>query len=142
MIQIGLDETFFFQFILFLIVVFVSNKLILKPMKKVIDSRDVKISAMHESVANIFNILEKESREYEAKLATSRKELSEHTELLRSNTLAKIDAMILSTREEISADHAKHLKELDKMVKATKESLRKDIPAMSESICIQLSKFS
>ncbi len=142
MIQIGLDETFFFQLILFLIVVFVSNKLILKPMKKVIDSRDGKISAMQESVANIFNILDKESKEYEEKLSTSRKELSEHAETLRSNTLAKIDAMILSTKDEISADHAKHLIELEKMVKTTKESLKKDIPEMSKTICVQLSKFS
>lgn len=142
MIQIGLDETFFFQLILFLIVVFVSNKLILKPMKKVIDSRDGKISAIHESIANIFNILDKESKEYEEKLANSRKELSEYAESLRSNTLAKIDAMILSTKEELSVDHQKHLNELEKMVKTTKESLKKDIPAMSKSICVQLSKFS
>lgn len=142
MIQIGLDETFFFQLILFLIVVFISNKLILKPIKKVIDRRDDKISAMQESVSNIFNILEKESKEYEEKLTNTRKELSVHTESLRSNTLADIDAMISSTKDEISEDHAKHLKELEKMVKTTKESLKKDIPEMSKSICVQLSKFS
>jgi len=139
MIQVGLDYTLFFQIIQFILIVFISNKLILKPIKTLIDTRDNNIKIINDSALELLATLEKEHLNYEVRFSKALSELAVYNEELRNKASKEVENLILATRKKLTKLNDAHLKELDKMIKVTKNELRKDIPDLTKIIYEQVS---
>lgn len=134
MIKVGLDHTLFIQIVQFLIVVFLTNKFIIKPIKGTMDARDAKINGLMSSAEESLKTVEESRLSYEAKLRDIRNEISEYQRKVNDETSAKVSAAVAKAKEEISASTAKSRAELEKAMAETREAMHKDVKELGELI--------
>lgn len=132
MIKVGLDHTLFLQIIQFLLVVFLTNKFILKPIKGTMDAREAKINGLLESAENQIKAVEESKLGYEAKLRVIRSEIAEYQRKVKEETSARVEKTISKAKEEINISSEKSRAELGKAVAEARSSLKKDVKDLSD----------
>lgn len=134
MIKVGLDHTLFIQIIQFLVVVFLTNKFIIKPIKGTIDTRDAKINGLISSAEESLKSVEESRLSYEGKMMDIRNEISEYQRKVDNETSVKVGVAVAKAKEEIEVTTANSRAELEKAMAETREAIRKDVKELGELI--------
>lgn len=134
MIKVGLDHTIFIQIIQFLFVVFLTNKLIIKPIKGTMDIRDAKIKGLMKSAEESLKSVEESRLAYEAKLREFRSEISDYRRKVKDETDAQVSAAVSKAKKEIAVSTSNARQELDLAIGEAKKELEKDVKSLSDMI--------
>lgn len=134
MITVSLDYTLVLQIIQFLIIVFIANKLILKPIKSTIDARNEKIDGLLSSADNGLDAIEASKAIYDKKLEEVKHEIAEYRNVVRNEALIKVEHLMTDAKAEITNSTTKAKVELEKSVQSAKQELNKEIKEISDMI--------
>lgn len=134
MIQVYLDYTLVMQIVQFLLIVFLANILILKPIKSTMDARDAKINDLVSSAEGQLDKVEAGKKAYEAKLASVRNEIAEYQRKVKAEAGEKAEAIISSAKADVSKSAEKARAELEKAVAEAKIQLQGEVKDISEMI--------
>ena len=113
--MVNIDYTFFIQIINFLLMIFVLNLLLYKPILKILDKRQEQISASEEEVKNLNLTIEKRMAEYEAKIQKAKldameqrngilQEGAEASKKIMDEARAEISGLIEKFQEKLKAE--------------------------------------
>ena len=138
--QIGLDITLLFQIVQFLIIVFIVNKLIVKPIHSTYSRRDDKIAALGAKMQANLNEIEGKKLEYEAKLQAVRGEITESHNQLKAEASARAQAIIDKAKAESQAVIDAKRTEIEKEITQARENLTQEITGLSQQIVTAVTK--
>ena len=87
--MVDINSTVFIQIINFLVLIFVMNQLLYKPILKILDKRREKIAAAENEVKNLNQTIENKMSEYEGKIQQAKLEaMGERNEILQEGAVA------------------------------------------------------
>ena len=131
---LGLDKTFFFQFLLVVLLYFVLNKLLFRPYLKLLEKRESLTKGKFSEGKQLGIQTESLKQEYEKKsrklysefqkLFSKIKEESEKEFQIKKEGLKKVHSELLRTKKE----------EISKAQKESEEELKKAIPSFVEAL--------
>lgn len=100
--MVSIDYTFIIQMIDFLVLIFILNFLLYKPLLKILGKRQEQITASEEDVKNLNLTIEKRMAEYEAKIQKAKIEaMGQRNEILQEGA-AKGKEIIDAARKDIA----------------------------------------
>ncbi len=134
MIQVSLDHTLLIQIVQFLLIVFFTNVLIIKPVKSTIDARNAKIDGLMNTADSELERVAASKAAYEQKLIAIRNEIAEYQRKVKAEAGEKVDAMISAAKDEVSKTTESARLELDKAISDARKDLEKEVNAISEMI--------
>ncbi|MDR2870519.1 MAG: ATP synthase F0 subunit B [Deferribacteraceae bacterium] len=138
--QIGLDITLFFQIALFLITVFIVNKLIVQPIHSTYTKRDADIEALNAKVQANLDAIESKRLEYEAKLQAVKAEIAEYQTQLRKGASSEAQAIMDKAKAEAMAELEAKRAEIENEVLAARAALHANVAEFSKEIVAAVTK--
>lgn len=124
--MISINATLFLQIIHFLILMFILNRLMFRPILRIINERDRHIADEKDQL----NRIEKETRELTDKCVSmerdARSGASEESAHLRKEAIEAAEKIFSETREEVATIRNRIEKEIDHKLKEAQQSLRKE----------------
>lgn len=134
MVSITLDSTFFIQMGLFLVLMYLLNILLYRPVLAAMEERSRKISGMESEAASIENDLEEKLVNYKKRLAAAKESGSQNRAVLKKEGLDKEVSILSSAHSEanetLGQARERISKERDAAIsglKALTDELAKDI---------------
>ena len=132
--MISVNATLFIQIIHFLLLVFILNRLMFRPIMKLIDERDKHIEDSKKQMANI----EIETNELVDRCVSmekdARKDAGEESSKLKKEAVAMAERVFTDTREEINAIKEKVSQEVNEKIKTAKQSLQNEAVVLADTI--------
>ncbi|MBW1765987.1 MAG: hypothetical protein JRI43_03290 [Deltaproteobacteria bacterium] len=132
--MISINATLVFQIIQFLILVFILNRLMFRPVLKIIDERRRYIQDTKAKMANI----ETETAELIEKCITmerdARKNAGDESSRLRKEAFAMAEKTYRDTKEEVKLIKDKIGKEVDKNLERARQSIQSEAMALADAI--------
>ena len=132
--QLEINQTFFFQFILFGIFFFILSGLYLKPFQKLLEKRTHRLKDDVQNAAELLKSVEERLADYERALAHARGEALNQYEAALSDVRAKEEAQIASIKEEIKKDYIKASDLLSEEKLKIESELKLQINQISDSV--------
>ncbi len=132
--QLEINNTFFYQFILFGVFFFVLSELYLKPFQKLIEKRNHKLTDDVQSSAEMMKNIESRLAEYEKAIAAARLEASKGFDQAMNELRAKEDAAINQIKDELKKDYLKAANELQEEKLKVESELKLQINSISDSV--------
>jgi F-type H+-transporting ATPase subunit b len=105
--QLEINQTFFYQFILFAVFFFVISGLYLRPFQRLLEKRNQRLKGDIQSSAELLKSVEQKMAEYEKALMSARQEAGSNYEAALSEIRAKEEAVMAQVKEEIKKDYLK-----------------------------------
>jgi F-type H+-transporting ATPase subunit b len=139
-VQIGLDITLFYQIAIFLITVFVVNKLIVNPIHTTYSKRDAKIVAFNEKTQANMKEIENKKLEYEAKLQAVKAEIADYNRELKKDVSAKAQAILDKAKAESQAELSAKRTELEAEASTARAALQANVAEFTKEIIATVSK--
>jgi F0F1-type ATP synthase membrane subunit b/b' len=102
--QLEINQTFFYQFILFGVFFFVLSGLYLKPFQRLLEKRNHKLKDDVQSATELLRTVESRLSDYERALHAARADALKHYESAIAEVRAKEDAQIAQIKSEIKKD--------------------------------------
>ncbi len=136
--QLEINQTFFYQFILFGLFFFILSGLYLKPFQRLIEKRNHKLKDDVQSAAALLQAVESRLQEYEKKLADSRAESIKAYEKALSEVRSKEDAQIAAIKDEIKKDFLKASESLQEEKLKVESELKLQMNQISDSVVQKL----
>ena len=132
--MINVNATIVVQIISFLILVFILNKILLRPIMEIVEKRSVKIKDEQERLNN----LEEETRSLMEKCVSiekeSRKKAIEQSALLRKEASDQAEEIFNKTKDEISGIREETDKEIQSKIEEASLSLKKMASDLAEEL--------
>jgi F-type H+-transporting ATPase subunit b len=117
--MISIDQTLFIQVVNFLVLIFVLNILLYKPILGIIDRRNRRIAESDEKVKELNESVEQKMAEYEEKLRQAKLEAMEQKNKIEQEGSEEGERLIEGAKSEISqmveVFHVKMGKEIDEV---------------------------
>ena len=136
--MINVNATIIVQIINFLILMFILNRLMFRPVLRIINERDRHI----EDERDQLSIIEKETRELVDKCASierdARREANEESSYLRREAIEAVEKIFGDTREEITAIRGKAEAEINAKLEEAHQSLRKEAMILAGELTVKL----
>lgn len=136
--QLEINQTFFYQFILFAVFFFILSALYLKPFQKLIEKRNHKLKDDAESSAELLKAVEEKLAEYQSLLAHARHDSLLAYEKALADARSKEEAAILSVKEEIKKSFAVFSNELQEEKLKIESELKLQVNEFSDSVAQKL----
>ena len=105
--QLEINQTFFYQFILFGVFFVVLSALYLKPFQRLLAKRRHRLNDDVQNAAELLRAVESRLSDYERALAASRSEALKTYEAAMSDVRAKEDAQIAAIKADLKKDFLK-----------------------------------
>jgi F-type H+-transporting ATPase subunit b len=132
--MISINATLVVQVIQFLILVFILNRLMFRPILKLIKERSEHIESTKNEIESIELETRRVKEEYFAREADARKDATQERSRVKNAGMAKAEEFINDSRKEVSAIRAEADKEAEEVVKKTRPLLRGEAEALAEEI--------
>lgn len=133
--MISINATLIIQLINFLIIVFILNKILFRPILKLLAERDDLIEGTKVRAVELKEKGEEKLLEYNQALDQARRKASESQAEVRKEALAAADTMIQSAM----AEEQKIIAQIREEIKAEAEKARMDLKAQAETISNEVS---
>lgn len=134
--MVSLDYTLFIQIINFLLIIFVLNLLLYKPLLKIIDKRDGQIEGAKAKVRSLDQQIEQMMAEYEEKLRKARQEAMRQKEAIQQSGAEEARRIVGAVSTEI----AKAAAEFKLKVEKEKQEALSALKGQSEQIAVEISE--
>ena len=139
-IQLFPDGTLFIHIGLILVMIYVLNRTLYRPINRVLEARERnKGGHSSEAAAILADVTSKESR-YAKEMLTARNAGYEHIEKEQSAAASARDQQIAAAKSEIAANHATGKTELEKQREAAHAAIGTEAEKISDSIAASILK--
>ena len=105
--MISLNATLFVQVALFLILLFILNRIMIQPLHRLILEREAHFKGKRQELAAIQDEIRRLAEEYEARLRRAEREARESQIALRKTSGDEARQLLAGTQEQVSAIHEK-----------------------------------
>ncbi|MFB3926442.1 MAG: ATP synthase F0 subunit B [Syntrophales bacterium] len=134
--MVSLDYTLFIQIANFLILIFVLNMLLYKPILRILDRRREKIAKAEEEVKNINRTIEQRMAEYEEKIRLAKLEAMGHRNEIQQQGAQVAKELIDQAKDEISA----MVEQFQRNLAAEMEQARSILNNQSRTISMEIAE--
>ena len=131
---ISINETLIFQVISFLIFLFVINRIMFRPLRKVMNERETYIENVQKDIVAAENQFEDLTNQIQAQENAVRDEAFKQKEQLEATGSQQAADIMASTREEIDALRAEAQKEVNAQISAARKHVRKESEDLAKQI--------
>ena len=121
------DKTIFIQGLNFIVMIFLLNIVLLRPIREIIKKRKGLMSDQLEKIEGFNSSAEKKVADYEAQLIEARKEAGEIRNAAKDQGVAEEQAMLAEAGKEASSLIKANRAEIQSEVKTAMEQLTKDV---------------
>lgn len=133
--MISVNIAFFFQVVNFLLLMFLLNIFLYRPIRKILAERAAEISGGHAKAAEVDKDVQDKMAQYEARLREAKTKASEERAILKKDALAE-EAVILDQARKEAGDSVNTLKKkVAKEAADAREFLREQTQSLSLEIC-------
>ena len=131
---ISINETLIIQVISFLIFLFIINRIMFRPLRKVMNERETHVENVQKDIVKAENQFEDLAAQIEEQENAVRNEAFKQREQLEAAGSQQAAEIIASTREEISALRAEAQKEVDSQISAARKHVQKESEDLAKHI--------
>jgi len=135
---LSIDGSFLFIFISIIILIFVLNRTLFKPLNRVLDERERLGAGRLAEAKRLLKEHEDRLKSYEGQLRTARVEAFEQMENYRRQIQSDSQKMIAQIKEENAAQIATAQEEIAKQASIARQRLEQDARAMASTISSQI----
>jgi len=121
------DKTIFIQGLNFIVMIFLLNIVLIRPIREIIKKRTGLMSDQLEKIEGFNSSAEKKVADYEAQLIEARKEAGEIRNAAKDQGVAEEQAMLAEAGKEASSLIKANRAEIQSEVKTAMEQLTKDV---------------
>jgi len=121
------DKTIFIQGLNFIVMIFLLNIVLIRPIREIIKKRKGLMSDQLEKIEGFNSSAEKKVADYEAQLIEARKEAGEIRNAAKDQGVAEEQAMLAEAGKEASSLIKANRAEIQSEVKTAMEQLTKDV---------------
>ena len=131
---ISINETLIFQIISFLIFLFIINRIMFRPLRKVMNERETYIENVQKDIIEAESQFEDLTNQIQAQENDVRDEAFKQKEQLEASGSQQADEIMASTREEINALRAEAKKDVDARISAARKHVQKESEDLAKQI--------
>jgi len=131
---ISINETLIFQVISFLIFLFIINRIMFRPLRKVMNERETYIEDVQKDIVVAENQFEDLNHQIQAQENTVRDEAFKQKEQLEASGSQQASEIMTSTRKEINALRAEAQKEVNAQISAARKHVQKESEDLAKHI--------
>lgn len=131
---ISINETLILQIISFLIFLFIINRVMFRPLRKVMNERESYIENIQKDIVAAENQFEDLTNQIQAQEKAVRNEAFEQKEQLEASGSQQAAEIFASTREEINTLRAEAQKEVDARISAARKYVQKESEDLAKNI--------
>ena len=131
---ISINETLIFQVISFLIFLFIINRIMFRPLRKVMNERETYIENVQKDIVEAESQFEDLTNQIQAQENDVRDEAFKQKEQLEASGSQQADEIMASTREEINALRAEAKKDVDARISAARKHVQKESEDLAKQI--------
>jgi len=131
---ININETLIFQVISFLIFLFIINRIMFRPLRKVMNERETYIETVQKDIAAAEIQFEDLTNQIQAQENDVRDEAFTQKEQLEAAGSQQAAEIMASTRKEINALRAEAQKEVDARISAARKHVQKESEDLARHI--------
>ena len=132
--QLGIDQTFYTQFAIFIAIFLIIPSLFFKPFQKLIEKRNHKFKNDAQSASDLLRAVESRLADYERALSMSRQESQANYEKAISDVRAKEDAAINSVKEELKKEYLKITQQLQEEKAKVESELKSQASQLADAV--------
>lgn len=133
--MIELNLAFLIQFINFIVLLFILNALLYKPLRKILAERRKAIADAKDKGESVDSLVQQKMEQYEAKLRDARNEASAKRGDALNSALAEESAILEKARGEASASLESIKSKVAAEAASAREALKQQSEAISGEIC-------
>ena len=131
---ISINETLILQIISFLIFLFIINRIMFRPLRKVMNERESYIENIQKDIVEAENQFEDLTSQIQAQEKAVRNEAFAQKEQLEASGGQQAAEILASTREEINTLRAEAQKEVDARISAARKYVQKESQDLAKNI--------
>ncbi len=131
---ISINETLILQIISFLIFLFIINRIMFRPLRKVMNERESYIENIQKDIIAAENQFEDLTNQIQAQEKAVRNEAFAQKEQLEASGGQQAAEILASTREEINTLRAEAQKEVDAQISAARKYVQKESEDLAKNI--------
>jgi F-type H+-transporting ATPase subunit b len=131
---ININETLIFQVISFLIFLFIINRIMFRPLRKVMNERETYIENVQQDIVTAEHQFEELTNQIQAQENAVRDEAFKQKDQLEASGSQQAAEIMASTREEINALRAEAQKEVDARISAARKDVQKESEDLAKHI--------
>ncbi len=132
--QLEINNTFFYQFVLFGVFFLLLSELYMKPIQRLIEKRNHKLKDDMASSAELLKSVESKFAEYQKAISQARLDAIKTHEAALSEVRMEEDARIAKVKEELKKDYLKLLQELQEERLKAESELKLQLGPISETL--------
>jgi F-type H+-transporting ATPase subunit b len=132
--QLEINQTFFFQFILFGVFFFILSELYLKPFQRLIEKRDRKLKDDLQGSADLLRSVESRLADYDRALAAARLEAAKEYERALGEIRVREEAEIHKVKDQLKKDTLEAMKLLQAERARAEAELKAQMDGMADAL--------
>jgi F-type H+-transporting ATPase subunit b len=131
---ISINETLIFQVISFLIFLFIINRIMFRPLRKVMNERETYVENVQKDIVAAERQFEELSNQIQAQERAVRDEAFKQRDQLETSGSQQAAEIMASTREEINALRAEAKKDVAARISAARKHVQKESENLAKDI--------
>jgi len=131
---ISINETLIFQVVSFLIFLFIMNRILIRPLRRVIADRETFIEDVQKDIIDAQNQFEDLTHQIQKQEKAVRNEAFKQQAKLETAGNQQAAEILTSVRKEINASKEQARKDIDRQIAAARKHIQKEAEALSKSI--------
>ncbi len=138
--QLGTDASIVHQFVIVVVMFFVSKFLFLNHLQNVLDTREDKTVNLEGNAEKQFSEIDKAQKEYTEKISATNKSLKQKTESAKAEIVKKEEAKYKSEENKVNSFLEKTRKEVEAEISEKKEAVLKEAEQLAGNLVDKISK--
>ena len=131
---ISINETLIFQIISFLIFLFIINRIMFRPLRKVMSERETYVENIQKDIVDAEKKFEDLTRQIQVQEKAIREEAFKQQEQLEASGKQEAAEILAATREEINALKGRAQKEVDAQFTAARVHVQEESKGLAQNI--------
>lgn len=132
--QLGADQSLLYQFIIIIVLFYLTKFLFLDHLQQVLDNREEKTIKLDGSADKKFEEIDKIKKEYKARMQSSHKELNLKSEKRKNELMKSEDKKYKKNEDDINQYIEKSRKEIEEELNIKREDVLSDAQELSNSL--------
>jgi F-type H+-transporting ATPase subunit b len=132
--MINIDQSLIFQLVNFLLLMFILNALLYRPIRNILKQRASKIALLEEEAQKAKSEMVKKEQDYQDRLQQARKEGSEQKNQFKLAGQEEEKKLLQQTNQKIEADLTQNRQKIAQQVEEARKKLSGEVASFSQEI--------
>ena len=131
---ITINHSLFFQLASFLLLLFVLNRIMFRPLRQVMSEREVLLTGMSDEISSVEKTYAEIGQKIESQESTARREASKLRDEIEASGQQSAATVLEQAREQINALKAKAKEETAAQLAAARQEIEREAAAISDQM--------